>query len=93
LIGRTPWSSRVCTKVEIDPGWVSRLVNAVPLSDNTIAGAPWAVNACLIAVTAPAAVSAGAAWQASRVRVQSSRTSKTATAVPSPSFTSVASIW
>nr|WP_186832451.1 hypothetical protein [Micromonospora endolithica] len=44
--------------MEIDPGRVSRLVNAVPLSDNTIAGTPYSPKACLTAVTAPSAVSA-----------------------------------
>ena len=47
--------------MEIDPGWVSRLVNAAPLSDSTIAGAPYSANACLMAVIAAAAVSAAAA--------------------------------
>ena len=93
MIGRTLWSSRHCTNVEIDPGLVSRLVNAVPLSDNTIAGTPWVLKAFRIAVIAASAVSAVAAWQATRVRVQSSRTSKTAARRPSASRMFVASIW
>ena len=84
MIGRTPRSSRNRTKVDTDPGLVSRLVKATPLSDSTMAGAPYSAHACPMAVIAAAAVSAAAAWQATRVRVQSLRRLARTPAQPAP---------
>jgi hypothetical protein len=50
------------------PPRVNREVKAAPLSDSTIAGTPYWVNAAWMAVTAAAAVSASAAMLATRTR-------------------------
>ena len=93
MMGLMPWPSSVRAKLDSDPGLVRRLVKATPLSLSTRAGAPYSVTALVIAAIAALAVSAAAAWHATRVRVQSSRTSNTTTLRPSASAVSVASIW